>query len=407
MSLGLETASDAAPAKLVAAVRAAWMARGCGELSARGIAAAAGLNASAIYYHFDDLEHLYEAAQHAALDDAGRWIAARRNVLEDVGAEFAMGPAAMAALLDSWIDDWCESARPLAFAWRECQLLAARVPRFAPVLVRWQSLWAALWRDVCARFGAADAAQLTGFYFDSEALLHMMRWNRDIDRAALAESAATWAGWIEGRCPGAMPWRDVARSRARERLRIAEVPSGNSLRVARAAAQVLAENGAGAVTHRAVAAVSGLTLGVVSHNARRTEDLLSLAYSAIYLSLTGALPHDQRSAAPPPGGDAPGKGEMLAIDELILAVARGRADPSLAGLLRFLRGSTSVFTVQERVACSEPQSRALAVVYSSIALGYWRARRGDDAGDSDDYERFNAQLFGLLKRQPSAAEGSG
>jgi AcrR family transcriptional regulator len=173
------------------------------------------------------------------------------------------------------------------------------------------------------------------------------------------------------------------------------IPEGNLQLIAMAAARLLTQKGAGAVTHRAVAAEAGLTLGVVSHNCKRTGDLLKLAYSEIYVQLTGGLP-DRPGANPqvPDKGAQPDLSRMLAIDELVLAVARGRVGEELIGLLRYLRGTTSVHTVRERVKCTEAQSVALAAVYSSIAMGYWRsAGQGPDADAGARYDRFLDALF--------------
>ena len=393
MSVSEKSSRDA----MIAATVAAWTTHGCSELSARSIASSAGLNASAIYYYFDDLEHLYETAQGEAIAAAESWIRGRHEALEEPVAITDWPGDAFAPLLASLIDDWCEQARPLAFAWRECQLLAARNPRFAPLRDAWNALWRGFCADICRRFRATWAAEATFFFFDSESLLHLMRSNRTVDRAALDESARTWTRWIAGRLPSETPWRRVARERART-APAAEIPEGNLRVIAAAAARLLAANGAGAVTHRLVAAAAGLTLGVVSHRCKRTEDLLKLAYSEIYVQLTGGLPdHPSPNPAPPEKGAQPDQSRLLAIDELVLAAARGRVGAGLIGLLRYLRGSTSVYTVRERISCTEPQSMALAAVYSSIAMGYWRSSSrtpGMDAGT--DYERFLDGLFAIF-----------
>lgn len=378
--------------ELIAAVLALWSEQGSGELSARSLASAAGVNASSIYYHFNDLEHLYEAAQAEALTLAAQWADRWHAKLDGVDGMPLQAFGSLTALL---IDDWCEGERALAFAWRESQLLAARNPRFAPLRDAWTALWRGFWLNICARFGAAASAEAAMLFFDGEGLLHMMRWSRPIDRAALEEAARTWAGWLDGRLPEPVPWRVHARTCAGAADRTMAIPEGNPQLIAIAAARLLAHKGAGSVTHRAVAAEAGLTLGVVSHNCKRTDDLLKLAYSEIYVQLTGGLP-DRPGETPqaPDKGVQPDLSRMLAIDELVLAVARGRVGEELVGLLRYLRGSTSVHTVRERVKCTEAQSIALATVYSSIAMGYWRS--SEKAGNTDagaEYDRFLDRLF--------------
>ena len=56
--------------RLIQAVLSGWTQNGTSELSARTIGARAGTSASAIYYHFGDAEHLYDASSRAALAQA-------------------------------------------------------------------------------------------------------------------------------------------------------------------------------------------------------------------------------------------------------------------------------------------------------------------------------------------------
>lgn len=308
-------------------------------------------------------------------------------------------PIALGSAMAQLIDHWCEEARVLAFAWRECQLLAARNPRFAPLRAQWTALWRDCFATLCPHFDAAAAVEPTLLFFDGESLLHMMRGNQVIDRAALEESCVTWARWLGGALPGETPWRLHARTLARATLNGVAIPERNGTAVAEGAALLLATRGAGAVTHRAVAAQTGLTLGAVSHVCRRTDDLLGLAYGQVYLQLTGGRPDRVDATSPivpPPPDPTPAETRLLAIDELILAVARGRAEPQLTGLLRYLRGTTSIHTVRERVLCTEPERIALAAVLSSISMGFWRTT--PTFGDIAAYDAFLDRLFTPLKR---------
>jgi AcrR family transcriptional regulator len=111
-------------------------------------------------------------------------------------------------------------------------------------------------------------------------------------------------------------------------------------RIASAATQLLLANGAGAINHRAVAAGAGLTLGVVSHQCKRTDDLLRLAHAEVYRGLTEGFPHLPTAEGQATSDVAP-RLQVLAIDELIIAVARGRAERTFALQLRYLRGATT------------------------------------------------------------------
>ena len=132
-----------------------------------------------------------------------------------------------------------------------------------------------------ARFGLAGEAETIHFFFDGESFLHLMRWNRPADRAALDEMAAGWVQWLTGRAWHAGPWRTALQACAQRSVPADEELGAAASRIAAAAARLLIDGGAAAVTHRAVAAAADMTLGTVSHNCRRTDDLLRLVQAAI------------------------------------------------------------------------------------------------------------------------------
>jgi hypothetical protein len=65
--------------------------------------------------------------------------------------------------------------------------------------------------------------------------------------------------------------------------------------------------------------------------------------------------------------------QLLAIDELILAVARGRASPDLSQQLRYLRGMTSRKVIANLVETHGDAFDLLAAVYSSAMMGTLRS----------------------------------
>lgn len=386
--------------RLVEATLDAWCEQSSGELSARSIAARIGSNASGIYYHFDDLEHLYESSQAAALALAEQWCAVHVAGLDGSAGVSEMPGEALGPLLAMLIDDLCEGHRRIAFAWRQCQLMAARGPRFAPLRDRWTALWRGFWEDVCGRFGLQEQAWLTALFFDGESYLHLMRWSRVADRACLEEMTTGWSAWLTGRTGVAAPWRAHARAQAR-RAELGLLPEGTQRQVAAAAAGLLAHGGAGSVSHRTVAAASGLTLGMVSHQCRRTDDLLRVAFSEIYWRLTGAPltgPDPSEPLPAVPGSQHGGQSQLLAIDELILAVARGQAEAELAPRLRYLRGSTSRRTVMEQLGPDVGEAVLEGAIYSSVMMALGRAtfhRTEEEA--MADYLEMSALLFAPLK----------
>ncbi|WIW90755.1 TetR/AcrR family transcriptional regulator (plasmid) [Sphingobium sp. V4] len=385
---------------LVDTVLAIWMERGTGEMSARSIGSAAGFSPSALYYHFDDIERLYEAAQERAVAMGQSWCDAKLAMLDEACGADAPSADALGPVLAALIDDFCTQERMTAFAWRECQMLAGRSARFATLSERWDAVWRHFWQQVCAHFDMADKAELCRHFFDGESGLHLMRWNRAADRASLDEMAAAWVGWLMGELPRHAPWRRSLMARAIGSGGL-DKPDGLRLDIARAAAALLADGGVGAITHRAVAAATGLTLGVVSHNCRRTDDLLRLAYGEVYRSLTSEREEmsDRDGPSVAPVSDLPARLQLRAIDELILAVARGRTDAALTLQLRYLRGITSRQALVDRVALRGEAFDLLAAVYSSAMMGVLRSsgcQPEDDA--SPVVSAVSDQLLSLLPR---------
>ncbi|MEN2712169.1 TetR/AcrR family transcriptional regulator [Sphingomonas sp. NPDC092331] len=373
--------------KWIAAVLSAWEVSGQAAVSARGLAQVTGLPASSIYHHFGDLERLYVSAHEHAQALAAEWCGARLDQLADVPA----GAESLPALLAVLIDDWCEGQRGLAFAWRECQLLVARDPRYGPAAQRWRTLWAGFWRHVCDRLGIPGTATITERLFDGESFLHMMRWRRSVDRAALDELCRGWGNWLGGSLAGPGPWRDMARGCAQRSARLPEARDETAERIAEAAAAIVARGGVAGVTHRAVAAEAGLTLGVVSHKFRTSAELLGSAFEAIYRRNVpaGELEAELAAAADGNGramldrlGERPGAEEFrLATSELMMAAMRDPALAPFAAQLRYLRGRTSRLFLQAMIGRDRPIGPLDAAIFSSFAIGQGNAHRGLSDGE--------------------------
>ena len=321
--------------RLIQAVLFGWTQNGTSELSARTIGAKAGASASAIYYHFGDAEHLYDAASRAALAQARSWCAAQEARIAALPLDAGRGDTAIGPIMASLIDDLCGPDRALALAWRETHLLAARRADFAPLWSEWVALWRGFWLRLCRRLAIEAAAPLCHAFFDGELCMHLMPWNRPGDRACLDEMTRGLAACISGAPLPPAPWRAMLKRQAIEATVVADRSEALIGEIGRAAADLLAMGGIGAITHRAVAERAGLTLGTVSHRFKRADDLLRLAYNETYHILTGLSPNPAHPGTPTaPAGSVPARNRVGAIDELRLAVARGRAKPGLALALR-------------------------------------------------------------------------
>lgn len=346
-------------------------------MSARALSRATGLPTSSIYHHFGSMEQLLQSAQAYARDAAQVWV--EQKLQELSGWPRDGGPESMARALAVLVDDWTVECRELAFASTQCHLLAQRDRSYLAAIDAWRDLWAAFWAEIGARAGLSHYAAPTSYVFEATAQFHLIRWNRMIDRAALDEFCSGWGLWLSGKLAAEGPWRRHAREIAL--ISAPELPAQNGLAetIAEGAADVVEEAGIAALTHRAVAARAGVTLGVVSYNFRTSADLVRAAFDAIYRRVT----QPQAVKEPDTAGwaeplvawlDFPSQPRRLAaMEELMLAVAR---DPDLRDFgpqLRYLRGRSSRVQLATLLGADAPISPLDAALYSSLVSGQRRA----------------------------------
>lgn len=385
------------PRKLITSALSAWEVGGAAEISARGLAAMAGLPVSAIHYHFGGLGHLLDAAQAEAIASARRWSEAQ---WEAVGTA-ATAPAMLGPLLACFIDDWCERQRRLAFAWREGQLMVLRDPDRTSPAHQWDQLWQDYFDRLCARMGVSAFGVLTKWFFDSASALHMLRWRRPVDRAALEELCAGWAAWISGGLAPQNDWFAVAQADAQALAAWPDETDPVAEAVAHAAAQVLSQRGVTGLTHRAVATEADLTLGIVSYKYRTSADLLRAAFDALYRRMLSRGPSRIDEDAPMTAREAigyveqglPNRADMLGSDELMVATARDPQFQAFAAQLRYLRGRASGRILQAVVGPDRSISAIDGAIFSALIGARGRARITGGMSGPDDFAPLAGRLM--------------
>jgi AcrR family transcriptional regulator len=390
------------PERLIHAVLDAWAAQGHAAISTRSLAQAAGLPVSSIYHHFGTLEQLFLSAQDYARTGAEQWCAAR---LDELACPHSLSPAALPALLSALIDEWSHGERRIALAWRECYMLAVRDARYAPALDSWRALWMDFFGQICACCGLDGFGEATSLFFDGESLLHLTRWRRTVDRACLQEQCEGWGRWLGGSLAAEGPWRQYARAEAGGVAPEMAIASGIPEQIATAAADIVERLGMAGLTHRAVAAEAGLTLGMVSRNFRTSADLARASFEMIYRrAVTMVETHIQAAAVegrndprPPISGYQVTSVQMLALDELMLAVAREEELQPFAPQLRYLRGRSSGPYLASLLGPGATPSRLDAALFSSFQSGLKRARATMTDAEGQDYaDRLLEQLLHTL-----------
>lgn len=347
-----------------------WETLGSAGTSARQISAAAGAPVSSIYHHFGSLERLLYVSQGAALERAKQWCDAQLGQL----SEFSGAPAALGTLFAQVVDDWTQEQRTLAFAWRECQLLAPDSELLHEQSLRWERLWTEFWHEVGERFAVGSRRIVVARAFENESLMHMIRWRRLVDRAALDETGATLAAWLAGSTVPPSPWRDFAQDAALRSMPALLPRDEIASRIAAAASELVGTLGVASVTHRAVAQRTGLTLGTVSHRFKTKSALVEVAFEGIY----GAMVERMGS-----GGDIVASSlldtlvewSLRAItmgarergrSELFLATARDAGLSQFGAQLRYLRGRTSGPALEAVLGPNYQLSRSESALFSGF-----------------------------------------
>lgn len=379
-------AQNSSKDRIIHAVLQLWEEVGSTHMSVRLLAQTAVVPVSSIYHHFGSLEQLFVVAQDHARECAAAW---RDAHLRDL-ASAQLDGAAFAPYFAALIDDWAQGQRRLAFAWREGQQLALRDPHFRAGAIRWNDFWRDFWVEVSAHFGLEQHANLTTLLFDSEGFFHMFRWRRAVDRAGLAELARGWTAWLTGEPAPLAPMRDFAREEALRELPALPDWDETAGRIAEAAAAIISEKGASSMTHRAVAAQAGLTLGIVSHKFRTSAELMGAAFEALYLrnvsrsggsiatqaadsddpwSLNALVEIMQRSAT------------NFGPEELYIVVARDPSFHHFAAQLRYLRGRSSGPHLQAIWGPSRLVTPLDAALFSGFMSGQLRTQLIVPEGD--------------------------
>ncbi|MBT0667112.1 TetR/AcrR family transcriptional regulator [Novosphingobium profundi] len=387
------------PEHLISAVLNQWQTHGSTGISARRISAAAMIPVSSIYHHFGSLEHLLSISQDTAIARARAWCDRQFDHLDD----YPRNREAFAPFFAYVIDDWCETQRELAFAWREGELHAERSEALHARVLQWQRLWSDFWSRACDHFQIEQGRIVVERVFDSESLLHLIRWRRTVDRAGLGEFAQVLGSWLTGTSPPPTPWRDHARA-----IAIATQPSlperdEVAARIVAEAAKLLGNAGSTHLTHRLVARHAGVTLGTVSHKFRTKSDLLGAAFEGVYLGMV-----ERMSAGP---GNAPTDTRVGAVadsillaaserarNELFLAVARDRGLERFGRQLRYLRGRTGFGMLQSLLGDSRVVTPTEGALFSAFGMAQIRVHSLNlSDGKADQIKSEYQELLALLR----------
>ena len=352
--------------RLIDTLLAVWAEAPADEVSVRALVLRAGTAHAAIHHHFGDMEHLYVCASQTALRAARDWMEQQLAALATLAGQ-PLPAALQASVIATVIADWTQDQRRLAMAWR-----LACDPA-------WQAAWHGFWSRLAALLGLGKSAETLAAFAAGEASRHLLVWKPALDRALLEETVGALVIWLrEGRLApdGA---RSVHSALARRFYDVPAVPdSALAERIAASAGLLLAEQGHGAVTFRAVASAARVTLGKVIHVFGTKSSLLRAALHSLYRreALGGDLAALLAQSFAPEamlghvldailGGEQP---VLKAYDEIERAIYNGPAYAALRGLVRSMEDPSGTWALKQMLGGREPTA-SLVAVFSAVIRG--------------------------------------
>lgn len=391
--------------RLISGARTRIVEAGLAEASVRSIARLADANPSAINYNLGGIEQLYRLVFEQAADDTASWLAARLDDTADLPADVAGAGAA----LEYVIRAWTSQGRDLALLYQEA-LSWAEVD---PVLMRrWTRAWRNFWIAVAARCGLdIDGGRMMNLMFQSEALHHLSPWRPAVEDAALRDLCDhfvwTWLGGARRLPTGGL---ESAQAVLHGENLVKLAPA--ALNLALSAVAVVQEKGLLGLTHRAVAAHAGVTVGAVTHYFRTAEDLVAGAIRGQVEELFQVEDEDsgaalQRGAVPSLAAFAEGiakSAESAAVSRvlfarrsLFLASLRAQGSARAGAVVRFGYGRTSERILNTLIQVDRDALPLHAAVMSRLVSSLWIARLAEDPGD-DDTGRLAREIIGRLEK---------
>ena len=352
------------PGRLITAGARLVAGGGVRAATARAVADAAGASPSAINYSFGSRSGLIHAVFEQAQADAA---ARARRSLGDLDG-LALRPEMLGDWLAAWLHCEAVEARDLIRLRRELFIQTERLPELVEIARAWRRVQRGFARGVLDRFGLADRPEAP--------LDEAMRAFADCFPAQAAPAAhSAWAGsamrHLAARLAGLPPppsgWREVIEARAAARAPVVHALPEPAERILDGAIRLLARVGGGALSHRALARESGVSLAATTHYFDSRAAILRAAFERLYMKLSaqaqtlapdeGALTIKDFAAGLAEASVGPGGAintDIAAFDELLATACRDPALEPLATHLIAARGATAAAALSRMTGAAEP-----------------------------------------------------
>lgn len=393
------------PAKYASAARARIAAQGFRGLRMRSVAQEAGASLGSLNHHVGD-----KAALIAAIVREERRERQLQHALwrRRVACLDLTDATVLAAAIATYLDEAALVHRAMALTGCELLVEAVMAPQEFPGIDLLLADEERLWVDLLATGYGSDAdlfgRAIVGYCHDERPFTIALAGHADYRLLRSATIASVSAG-LAGRGDGlAARFGDLVAAcgsdPAVSPLPV-DLPDGSKKAVlAQHIAQVIAEQGVSAVTHRAVAARAGVSNSRIAHHFRTQADLLDAGFGALIL----AMRQEMRSLDLPEPERHRGMAMIRATHSIALVAAR---DPALQPFALDMRRRRSE-NVRERLRGMLGGDRAAddatlqAVSMMTIGSGFAAMASGGADGRSAITVE---QLAGLRRRFLAARSG--
>lgn len=272
--------------RVVDAARSVIAAGGIAGMSLRNVAEAAATSVGSISYRIGDRAALIAAVLDREIELAA---AARMEWRDRVGDRDPVASGILPDLICEWLDEGAGARRTSAIVQCELALMAGREPRSLPAIAALFEAGEALWRDLLLRSpqGARLARLITRYCLDEQVFSILLTDEPDYRLLRHSTIRGLLRDGSVAADPATTPWHMALV----ERLAIpaaaafdeaSPIPQGSKGVIADRIADIIVEQGVGALSHRIVAQAAGVATSSLAHHFPTHRDVLFAGVEALY-----------------------------------------------------------------------------------------------------------------------------
>lgn len=360
---------------------------GIGALSLRPLAAAAGTTVSVLTYRFGRKEHLLEQLVDMAHEQEQAFLDGWRRRIEPLAD---LRGRDVADIADGLFDELAGAQARRSLFFSELVQAGAWDAGLRPALARWLETRLDFWRLLCSRLSAAPPVDLAdllhGYAIDETAFglalngLPAYRWLRRLNLRRLCAPADDQAAEQQLFRVFLDELAELPDSVAIDRG--ARAQGGRKGEMVRHIAALIVEQGAEAVTHRAVSKAAGVGVSTLSHHFRRQEDLLRAGLEEIIRQMWAQI--ERPPGMPDPAGEPAARPAPIWRATFAIALAATRNPdlvPSAAAMRR--RRGENADRVLARIGLNRRYDRLAAQAISIIYMGQMMLADRQESRDAE------------------------